>query len=578
MIFILLFIVYLLAPAPVYAMYDPFIVPNNKFGMHIADFNDISDVAPLVNSSGGDWGYITLVASDGDRDSGRWQRMFDQMRRLHLIPLVRIATRVDKDHWVKADSSKFDEIVSFFDALNWPTENRYIILYNETNHSKEWGNSLDPEGFAQSTVTLAKKFKEASEDFFILPAGLDVSAANDGQSMDAAEYMRRMVAAQPEFLQVIDGWTSHSYPNPGFSGRPDAFGRGSVRSYQWELTYLKELGLTRTLPVFITETGWVHREGKETHGGLLSSSQVGENFRQAAESVWSDPAVVAVTPFVFNYQDVPFDIFSFKRLSRDGGYYEQYEAYRSIPKNQGAPRQRESYQLVESLLPPALVSGATYTLKTHIRNSGQGILTAGGYELMLDAEAAESLRYDVTLAPFSMIAEPLPMIEPGEKGEITIHIKTPEALGPYRAALTLRRGQENLHLQTQDIEIVAPPTARIETQLGWKRQSHANDVTVLVYDQGKLIHKFTGLEMKGGRVEARGLAAILPGKPYRVVLLVPYYLPRQAIGPLKTGETGIRIRRMYPVDFNLDGALDIRDLFAMIRLQPHFILSLIVGQ
>ena len=48
------------------AVYDPLGVPNNRYGIHIADLNDISDVAPLVNSNGGDWGYVTLVASDND--------------------------------------------------------------------------------------------------------------------------------------------------------------------------------------------------------------------------------------------------------------------------------------------------------------------------------------------------------------------------------------------------------------------------------------------------------------------------------------------------------------------------------
>ncbi len=201
-ILILLVLFFLVRPA--LAVYDPNSVPNNKYGMHIADFNDIADVATLVNSTGGDWGYITLVASDNDRDSEKWQRMFDQMRRLHLIPIVRLATRVQKDHWVKPDPAKFDEIVSFFHALKWPVQNRYIILYNEPNHAKEWGNEIDPEGYARIFADLARKFKAASGDFFILPAGLDVSAASDNLSLEAAAYLRRMVAANPDVLNLMD--------------------------------------------------------------------------------------------------------------------------------------------------------------------------------------------------------------------------------------------------------------------------------------------------------------------------------------------------------------------------------------
>src|SRR3989338_2024841 len=55
---------------------------------------------------------------------------------------------------------------------------------------------------------------------------------------------------------VLSGLASHSYPNPGFSGVPYGFGRGTVRTYQWELDLLKQLGV-KDMPVFITETGWV---------------------------------------------------------------------------------------------------------------------------------------------------------------------------------------------------------------------------------------------------------------------------------------------------------------------------------
>ena len=52
---LLLFLIALLLARPAAAISDPLSVPNNRFGIHIADLNDIPDVAPLVNSSGGDW-------------------------------------------------------------------------------------------------------------------------------------------------------------------------------------------------------------------------------------------------------------------------------------------------------------------------------------------------------------------------------------------------------------------------------------------------------------------------------------------------------------------------------------------
>lgn len=559
---------FLLSGVPAHAFYDPLSVPNNKYGMHIADFNDISDVATLVNSSGGDWGYVTLVASDNDRDSDKWQRMFDQMRRLHLIPLVRLATHVQDGHWVKPDPAKLEELVSFFSALKWPTENRYIILYNEPNHAKEWGGQIDPEGYVQVAVDLSRKFKASSNDFFILPAGLDVSAASDDLSMDAAQYLHRMVARDRDFLSLIDGWTSHSYPNPGFSGSPTAVGRGTIRSYEWELGVLRDLGLNRLLPVFITETGWIHREGKFLQSGLLSSEQVALNLEIASAYAWNDERVAAVTPFVFNYQDVPFDNFSWKRMSDVGGYYAQYERYKNLPKTKGQPRQREEYKITDVLLPITLVAGSTYTLTAEITNTGQGILSSEGYELVFDG----------TEQGFSVLPDTLPTLEPGEKGTLTIHLKAPANEGMYRVSLGFRRFGHIIPIQTQDIRVVPPPSLTLSVPLGWRRTSDANDVSVLIYDNAKLIHKFTGLSLLEGSITLEKIDAILPGRQYRIVVLVPYYLPRQAIGSIVSPRTEISVHRMLPLDFNLDGAFTFKDMPAMIKLKPNFIVSLFIGR
>lgn len=567
MAFLLSLLIFLI-PQKIHAIYDPLSVPNNKFGMHIADFNDIADVAALVNSGGGDWGYITLVASDNDRDSRRWQGYFDQMRRLHLIPIVRIATHVSGNRWTKPDPSRFEELVSFLNGLTWPTQNRYVVLFNEPNHANEWGGAIEPEAYAQMSIDLAKKLHGASEDFFVLPAGLDVSAASDGTSMDAAQFLKQAVQVQPEFLSVFDGWTSHSYPNPAFSGSPNSFGRGTLRSYDWELSFLSGLGLQKRLPVFITETGWMHREGMVSRNDLLSPDQVGQYLQQAVQGSWNDARIVAITPFVFNYQDIPFDHFSWKRLSRIGGYYAHVESYRSIQKVGGLPRQKEQYDLSDPLLPLALVAGSSYTLSAQIKNLGQGILSDTTYDLELADDGKG----------FVIVTDPIPTLEPGEKDTLTIHLQTPQKEGTYRVSLNLIHGNTTIPLQMQDIRLVAPPSLIVESPLGWRSQPEAYDVSVLVYEDKTLLHKYTGLTLKDSKVRVEGLSNILPGQPYRVVILVPYYLPGQTIQAIQAGETSVSTRRLLPLDYNQDGTFTTKDLIAMIRLKPNFILSLFAGK
>ncbi len=544
-----------------YAIYDPLSVPNNRFGIHIADFTDIDDVAPLVNSQGGDWGYVTLVATDNDRDPSKWQAMFDQMRRLHLIPLVRLATHVQGDTWVIPDKDRLDELVSFFAKLNWPTENRYIILYNEPNHAKEWGGIIDPEGYAEIASLLAEKFKHASDDFFILPAGLDVSAATDGNALDAADFLRRMVGAKPDLLSKLDGWTSHSYPNPGFSGSPYATNRGSLRSFEWELAQLSQLGLTKKLLVFITETGWMHNQGKTYDPALLSPIEVGKRVTIAAETVWHSAHIAAVTPFVFNYQDVPFDHFSWKRLG-DDSYYEHYSAYRDIPKTKGAPRQREQYKGLENLLPPTLVARSAYTLSAAVENTGQGILDNENYSLLITSRPEG----------FSFSYGALPTVEPNRKGLISATFKTPEKEGAYIVSLTLMRQGTPIWGTKRTVTIVPPPSLHITARLGWRVSNTAHNAKVLIYDDKTLIHEVAGLALTNGVIRVTNLINVIPGKRYRIVLIIPYYLPRQIIQPLFANETRVLMPRLLPLDINGDGKFSVADIREVFHQKPHVII------
>lgn len=551
---------------PVAAISDPLTVPNNRYGIHIADPNDIPDLAPLVNSSGGDWGYVTLVIPKTDQNSDAWQKKFDELRRLHLIPIVRLATTIDGSSWTKPKKDDIRDWVSFLNSLNWPTQNRYVIVFNEPNHANEWGSEIDPEGYADIFVHYADAFKQASPDFFILPAGLDVSAANDGGSLDAAAFWERMITARPELLQKIDGWTSHSYPNPGFSGSPYARGRGTLGSFAWELEYLKQLGLQKQLPVFITETGWNHSEGKFWQPRLASPQTVGSNFQVAAATIWQDPRIAAVTPFVFNYQDYPFDHFSFKKIGNNE-YYPHYTAYQSIPKMKGAPRQLESYEIIHPLIPDKLVAGSRYTLHTEIRNTGQVILSEkNAYQLAVNESNG-----------FSLTDVVMPTIEPGQKGELQFTLLVPPSSGQIPVMIGLNHNNRSIPLENRQVTIVPPPNLTLRLRLGWRKTSSAQNVNVLIYQKDTLIHEFSGQTLVDGRISIKGISDIVPGEKYRVVAVVPTYLPRQTVQVIGEGTTTVQMPRFLPLDFDSDGALTWKDVIALLNAPPHAVFSRFFG-
>lgn len=320
--------------SPVVAIYDPTMLPNNKFGIHILDAADIEAAANLVNSADtgpADWGYLTLVIQDDDRDVSKWSMIFERIRKYHLIPIVRLATHGGEGNiWVKPKEEDVDTWVKFLDALPWPVKNRYVIVFNEVNHAREFGGSLAPDEYARLAVKIADTLHAQNGQFFVLPAGFDVYADGISGTMEATRYWRLMDKEVPGVFSHFDGWTSHAYPKKDFSGSPNEWGRYSIKSYLWELNYLaNHFKVRHNLPVFITETGWSQKPG-------LSREQIAQYFQIAFEDVWTEENLVAVTPFLLSYPAQPFVGFSWKKA--DGsGFFPQYDLVKSLTKIVGEP-------------------------------------------------------------------------------------------------------------------------------------------------------------------------------------------------------------------------------------------------
>src|SRR3989344_8129708 len=233
---------------------------NNKFGIHLAtpDDGDLDRAEELVNSSGGRWGYVTLVIQENDRDLNKWQGVFDKLREQRMIPIIRIATKPDGSNWRRPDKSDAQSWVDFLNKLNWVVQNRYVIIFNEPNHATEWGGKVDGHDYAEVANEFARKLKATDKDYFVMLAGMDASAPSQMPNYeDEAAFLSVVIEkiGTREFNSLFDGLASHSYPNPGFVGSPYVQGRGTIRGYEWELSLLNSIGV-KELPVFITETGW----------------------------------------------------------------------------------------------------------------------------------------------------------------------------------------------------------------------------------------------------------------------------------------------------------------------------------
>ena len=311
-----------------YAIYDPLSSNNNKFGIHILFPDELSEAASLVNSNGGDWGYVTIPIKASDKDLDKWQSFFNNCKKYHLIPILRLATYGDyfeKASWSKPSDYDILDFANFLNNLSWPTRNRYIIVYNEQNRGDEWGGIPNASEYAEILDYAVTAFKEKNEDFFIILGGLDNASINVAdQYINQYTYMYQMEDAVPGIFSKIDGISSHAYPNPAFSS-PPSYSRIGIYSF----FYQKEIADTfsnKNLPVFITETGW--------SSDKISYNNQSEYYEVAFNGYWNDPNIIAVTPFIFQAGSGPFEQFSFKK---NGQKTKIYDTYISFSKTKGEP-------------------------------------------------------------------------------------------------------------------------------------------------------------------------------------------------------------------------------------------------
>jgi hypothetical protein len=146
--------------------------------------------------------------------------------------------------------------------------------------------------------------------------------------------------------------------------------------------------------------------------------------------------------------------------------------------------------------------------------------------------------------------------------------------GVVHISFSIKHGQKNSVVEKKDLTLIPPPSMTLTMQLGWKKESGTDHVLVLVYDHNDtLLHKFQDLTLVQGNITVTGLYNMIPGKSYRVVVVAPYYLPRQHIATLTDVKTMVSLKRLLPFDFSGDGTLNMSDIPSLLFTKPHEVIS-----
>jgi len=355
------------------------------------------DAKDLVNSNGGDWGYVTLVIRKDDKDQKKWQKSFDTMREYHLIPIIRLASTSENNVWKKLETEDINSWIDFLNSLNWVIQNKYLVIGNEPNHAKEWGGEVNPEEYSDYLKLFTKKAKESDSNYFIISAGFDASASNSKDTLDEEVFIRRMIDKNPNVFNEIDGFSSHSYPNPDFSGSVSDLGRGSIKTFEWEKQLLRRLGVAKDLPIFITETGWAHDSNGKVKG-YKNIENASQNLIKAMNDIWTDKNIVAITPFLLNYPQYPFDIFSWK--DEKGNKYQIYDDYKNQNKQKGVPIQIIEGKILNVIYPLNISTFKPFPAIFTLQNTGQSVWNTN--EFGLESEGCLKLypNFEGNLKPY----------------------------------------------------------------------------------------------------------------------------------------------------------------------------------
>ena len=251
-----------------------------------------------------------------------------------MIPIIQLQTNHFEKGYIE---ERLTKTAKFLDSFYWSTSCRLVTVFNEMNAVEYYPNGIDPEGYAEALQLSIDIFKKENENFYVMNGALNTSARSGPNYLDAEDFMIRMNNKVPGIFEKIDGWAAHAYPQPEFSGdyhNPPYWyeKRDQIKSYEWELELLQQHFNVTGLSVFITETGWAHKEGNAPKWQYKNSSVTAAYLDDAFRNIWGpDDRIKAIIPFIFNHNAWT----NFNWMSDDGTCFAQCEVLRNLPKVRG---------------------------------------------------------------------------------------------------------------------------------------------------------------------------------------------------------------------------------------------------
>ena len=122
-------------------------------------------------------------------------------------------------------------------------------------------------------------------------------------------------------------------------------------------------------------------------------------------------------------------------------------------------------------------------------------------------------------------------------------------------------------------EIFPLPKLSFKTSFYPKLRSNSDDIELQIFNENEeIVFKQKKLTVRKGDGLVEEAKNIALGRKYRVVILKPYYLPRQEFITFHRGNNDLKFERMWPIDFKPDGKFDLEDIWTLVKNPKLFTL------
>jgi hypothetical protein len=294
------------------------VLPHNFYGAHLlvdSASGKAGEQLRWARHLVGRWGHAKTLFMGIDARTQEpakgWVEYVNACYKLELIPVLRLAGRMENGIWVKPQADAPGDYSSMAKAIRRVVEGLprspkcplYVELWNEPNLDLEWSGRADPAEYAAFFVQAVRAIREIGDPRIkVLNAGLATRP----------EWTEKLCQLEPDFIKSFDLWASHPYPGnrpPSLNHHDRTAPPGdalTIDAYLLELDVLKRLGL-QDVRVMLTETGYelgnsvfTRDENHAIIDEYIRADYIVRAFRDYYPK-WKE--LTAVIPFVFSNEN-----------------------------------------------------------------------------------------------------------------------------------------------------------------------------------------------------------------------------------------------------------------------------------